>query len=109
MTVAACVFAGALLLVLWLRDREQRRYLSTLERILAAGETERQELLARAGAERSGLLDRIQHPERAVVEPGPQVEREPPRDAGEFAQVGQLVPEFVSVGDAGNGSYGGSD
>jgi hypothetical protein len=48
--------------------------------------------------ERRSLSDRIQHPERAQIEPGPVEPIEPPIDAAELAYVGQEVPEFVSVG-----------
>ena len=44
------------------------------------------------------LLDRIQHPERTQVEAGPIVEYDPPKDTAELAHVGEIVPEFISVG-----------
>jgi hypothetical protein len=52
----------------------------------------------RASEERAELLDRIQHPEVRRVDPGPKVVHEPPRDMGELAMVGQIVPEHVKVG-----------
>jgi hypothetical protein len=51
--------------------------------------------------ERKELLDRIQHPEIKPVEPGEQMEYETPKDEAELAQVGQIVPEFVNVGENG--------
>jgi hypothetical protein len=55
---------------------------------------------AREAQERTKLLDRIQHPELRQVPPGGEmIEYDPPKDAAELAQVGQVVPEFVQVGD----------
>jgi hypothetical protein len=52
-----------------------------------------------ARVERKQLLDRIQHPEIRQVEPGEPVERDEPKDAAELAQVGQIVPDGVMVGE----------
>ncbi len=49
--------------------------------------------------ERKELLDRIQHPEIHQVEPGEQIEHDPPKDEAELAHIGQIVPEFVNVGE----------
>jgi hypothetical protein len=51
-----------------------------------------------AARERQKLLDRIQHPERVLVEPGDREIHDPPKDAAELAAVGTIVPEFVEVG-----------
>jgi hypothetical protein len=48
--------------------------------------------------ERAKLLDRIQFPQVRQVDAGEVVERDPPTDAGELAQVGQIVPDYVNVG-----------
>jgi len=49
--------------------------------------------------ERRALADRIQHPDRIQVVPSPDYRPpEPPKDEGEMAWVGQMVPEFVHVG-----------
>jgi hypothetical protein len=83
MTYVAVALAAFVILLVLLRERDAR----LLERLLVA-----------TAAERSSLLDRIQHPERAQVTP---VEREPidpPRDSAELAFVGQIVPEGVQVG-----------
>lgn len=45
------------------------------------------------------FADRIQHPEVRQVDPGPVVDVEPPKDAAEMAWVGEVVPEFVHVGE----------
>ncbi len=68
-------------LVLFAREREIRRERESWE------------------SERSILIDRIQHPEirhTAAVEDWEH--EEPPKDLGELAMVGQIVPEFVNVG-----------
>lgn len=50
-------------------------------------------------AQLAKMADRIQHPERVQVTPDSGYEPpEPPRDSAEMAQVGLVVPEFVSVG-----------
>lgn len=56
-------------------------------------------ILSKAELERRHLLDRIQHPQVRQVDPQDFPPLEPPRDAGELAQVGQIVPEFVHVGN----------
>jgi len=50
-------------------------------------------------AEIAKLLDRIQFPHEHQVEPVDPIDYEPPRDAGELAQVGQIVPNYVDVGE----------
>lgn len=54
--------------------------------------------------ERRSLMDRIQHPERIQVVPAADYRPpQPPKDEAELAFVGQMVPEFVSVGSPGTG------
>lgn len=53
---------------------------------------------AEARAERSELLTRIQHPEVRYFPPVEMAAQEPPRDAGELAFVGQVVPDGYLVG-----------
>lgn len=62
-------------------------------------------ILARMDITVSSLLTRIQHPQiiQNPVVRDPWVAPDPPRDAAELAQIGQVVPEFVHVGDM-NGS-----
>jgi hypothetical protein len=49
--------------------------------------------------ERRSLADRIQHPDHIQVIPSADYRApEPPKDEGEMAWVGQMVPEFVHVG-----------
>lgn len=50
-------------------------------------------------AERSELLTRIQHPEVRYFPQSEQAPPEPPRDAGELAFVGQIVPDGYYVGE----------
>jgi hypothetical protein len=52
-----------------------------------------------ARIERKQLLDRIQHPEIRQVEPGEPIDWDEPKDAAELAQVGQIVPDGVMVGE----------
>ena len=59
------------------------------------------DLLAETSHERRLLLDRIQHPTVRQVEPGPQIEYDPPKDSAELAQVGQIVPDGYYVGENG--------
>lgn len=47
-------------------------------------------LLRKTELERSALIERVQHPERIPVEPGPPVEYDPPKDGEALAQVGQV-------------------
>lgn len=60
---------------------------------------ERSHLIATYNHELAKLMDRIQHPEVRQVEPGPDIQYEPPRDEAELAQVGLVVPDFVHVGE----------
>ncbi len=60
---------------------------------------ERKDLIAVHEKQLASFADRIQHPEIRQVEPGPTVEYETPRDEAELAQVGQIVPDFVQVGE----------
>lgn len=85
--VALATIVGLLLL---LREREQSRH----ERHTA-------DLLLGAALERQSLAERIQHPETRQVPPGEVIEHEVPTDAGELAQVGQIV-----YGNPDNGSEG---
>lgn len=55
-------------------------------------------LWTKTEAERRALLDRIQHPGVRQIDREPVAPVEPPRDAAEFAHIGQVVPEFVHVG-----------
>ena len=52
--------------------------------------------------ERASLLDRVQHPEIRQIEPVAHAPVDPPRDPAELAHIGQIVPEFVHVGDNGH-------
>lgn len=73
-----------------------------LERIVTKLLEEFSEERKRWEAERASLLDRIQHPEVRQVRPASEsVEYEIPKDEAELAQVGQVVPEFVNVGETG--------
>lgn len=99
------VVAGAIILivVLFVLDRvmvafgrERVSWGDRVDALVAAASAER----ATWAEERRELLNRIQHPERIPVTPGPYVPSEPPRDPSELAQVGQLVPEFITVGSA---------
>ncbi len=88
MTIIAILLAVFLVAQFVFHAREQRKIQEAYEQ------------------ERASLLDRIQHPEVRQVQPGEIVEHEPPKDEAELAHVGQIVPEFVRVGEtgAGNGS-----
>ncbi len=81
MTIIAAILAGALVLQYILNARERSHLIATYNHELAK------------------LADRIQHPEIRQVEPGPMIEHEPPKDEAELAHIGQIVPEFVNVGE----------
>ncbi len=83
MTIVACILAGALVLQYILNARERSHLIATYNHELAK------------------MADRIQHPEVRQIEPGLQVEHEPPKDEAELAHIGQIVPEFVRVGETG--------
>lgn len=79
------VLAGVLIGVLFAEIEHSRQQVTTL--------------LRHAEAERSRLLDRIQHPTVRQVKVSTYVDPPPlPRDASETAHVGGFVPEFVTVG-----------
>ena len=70
-----------------------------VDKLLADFAEERERLLEAAAKERRSLLDRIQHPEKVQVLPDPDyIPPEPPKDAAELAWIGQVVPDFVNVG-----------
>lgn len=99
-------FAQALVLVCVTFENSR-----TTRRLLDQQAAERQLFLdqlraqrAEAIAERRSLADRIQHPDRIQVVPSPDYRPpQPPKDEAELAFVGQMVPEFVSVGTPGTG------
>ncbi len=83
MTIVASILAAGIVLQYVLNARERSHLIATYNHELAK------------------LADRIQHPEIRQVEPGPMIEHEPPKDEAELAHIGQIVPEFVRVGETG--------
>lgn len=90
MTIAVVALATIIVGLLLLREREQSRHEAQMANYLEA-----------ASVERNALAERIQHPETRQVPPGEVIEHEVPTDAGELAQVGQIV-----YGNPDNGSEG---
>ena len=81
MTIVASILAAGIILQYILNARERSHLIATYNHELAK------------------LADRIQHPTVRQVEPGPEVEHQLPKDEAEMAHVGQIVPEFVNVGE----------
>ncbi len=81
MTIVACILAACIALQYLIHARERSHMIADYNHQLAK------------------MADRIQHPEIRQVEPGPLIEHDPPKDEAELAQVGQIVPEFVKVGE----------
>jgi len=81
------IIAGLLVVALIAQQFLHRRHMENVE--------------ARHTLERAKLLDRIQFPEVRQVGPSEPVEYETPKDEAELAQVGQIVPDFVQVGENG--------
>lgn len=82
MTVVASLLAVGIVCLYFGHQAERARLLNAFER------------------ERKSLLDRIQFPSVRQVEGDGETEvAEVPRDAAELQWVGEVVPEFVNVGD----------
>lgn len=70
-----------------MRQGERDKWMAMLEE----DRTRNNEALMVLLGEIQKLADRIQHPEARQVEPGEVKEYDAPTDAGELAQVGQIV------------------
>jgi hypothetical protein len=92
MTVALAIIAGLLVALAVFQLLLAARHEDLHRQALA-------DVLARAQAERSSLLDRIQHPEIRQVEPARYTPPPLPQDTIELAQIGGIVPDGVHVGD----------
>lgn len=90
MTIVACALVATILLLILALYRQNGGHQRHVDR-----------LLERFDQSQAVLLDRIQHPQiiqNPVVRDAWEAPV-PPKDAAEMAMIGQIVPEFVHVGD----------